>query len=50
MRQASSQSSAVGPTKDSDVAGQPSQPASDETSLWLEVLSGKKKGRVYGMG
>jgi len=22
----------------------------DETSLWLEVVGGKKKGRVYGMG
>jgi len=50
MRQASSQSSAVGPTEDGDVAGQPSQPAVDETSLWLEVAGGKKKGRVYGMG
>ncbi|XP_052190673.1 uncharacterized protein LOC127800222 isoform X2 [Diospyros lotus] len=52
MRQhdASSQSSAVGPTEDSDVARQPSQPAFDETSLWLEVAGGKKKGRVYGMG
>ncbi|XP_052177589.1 uncharacterized protein LOC127791652 [Diospyros lotus] len=50
MRQASSQSSAVGPTEDSDAAGQPSQAALHETSLWLEVAGGKKKGRVYGMG
>ena len=50
MLQASSESSAVGPTEDSDVAGQPSQLAVDETSLWLEVAGGKKKGRVYGMG
>ncbi|XP_052177560.1 uncharacterized protein LOC127791616 [Diospyros lotus] len=50
MRQASSQSSAVGPTEDSDAAGQPSQAALDETSLWLEVAGGKKKGRVYGIG
>ncbi|XP_052176603.1 uncharacterized protein LOC127790912 [Diospyros lotus] len=50
MRQASSQSSAVGPTEDSEAAGQPSQAALDETSLWLEVAGGKKKGHVYGMG
>ncbi|XP_052193886.1 uncharacterized protein LOC127802215 [Diospyros lotus] len=50
MWQASSQSSAVGPTEYSDAAGQPSQAAFDETSLWLEVAGGKKKGCVYGMG
>ncbi|XP_052183624.1 uncharacterized protein LOC127795774 [Diospyros lotus] len=52
MRQhdVSSQSSAIGLTEDNNAAGQPSQPAFDETSLWLKVAGGKKKGRVYGMG
>ncbi|XP_052171722.1 uncharacterized protein LOC127787696 [Diospyros lotus] len=51
MRQheASSQSSTVGHSEDSE-AGQPSHPAIDDRSLWLEVAGGKKKGRVYGMG
>ena len=50
MWQASSQSSIIGPIKDSDIVGQPSWPAFNETSLWLEVAGEKKKGHVYGMG
>ncbi|XP_052204278.1 uncharacterized protein LOC127809489 [Diospyros lotus] len=49
QHEASSQSSVVGHSEDSE-AGQPSHPAIDDRSLWLEVAGGKKKGHVYGMG
>ncbi|XP_052175426.1 LOB domain-containing protein 30-like [Diospyros lotus] len=49
QHEALSQASTFGQSEDND-AVQPSQPAIDERSIWLEVAGGKKKGCVYGMG
>ena len=36
--------------EDGSDCAQPTQPTIDDSSLWVQTVGGRKKGRVYGMG